>query len=280
MTSYYVHIPNKTKQCPALMSSTSLLVQAFSPFPSLTLTLPSDTTFTSLYAHLRGRYPSLPENLASSLTFSTHAGQISHPDATLASLHSHDEISTSNFVTLRLTPSLLGGKGGFGSQLRAAGGRMSSQKTSNNDSCRDLSGRRLSTLKEAKKIAEYLESEPQRLAAKAEAQKAKLEALERKLGIEKPGSSASGSKSADPPGLVDKKRRFDDTEYLEQSREIVDNVKNAVSVALLKKRKKPKTDGGAKPETEVKVAKAASAAVEARVEAPPAPEPALSAVGA
>ncbi|KAJ3771895.1 Sde2 N-terminal domain-containing protein [Lentinula raphanica] len=39
---------------------------------------------------------------------------------------------------------------------------MSSQKTSNNDSCRDLSGRRLSTLKEAKKLAEYLESEPDR----------------------------------------------------------------------------------------------------------------------
>lgn len=28
---------------------------------------------------------------------------------------------------------------------------MSSQKTNNNDSCRDLSGRRLSTIKEAKK---------------------------------------------------------------------------------------------------------------------------------
>ncbi|KAJ3835193.1 telomere stability and silencing-domain-containing protein [Lentinula raphanica] len=49
------------------------------------------------------------------------------------------------------SPRVLGGKGGFGSQLRTASGRMSSQKTSNNDSCRDLSGRRLSTLKEAKK---------------------------------------------------------------------------------------------------------------------------------
>ena len=29
---------------------------------------------------------------------------------------------------------------------------MSSQKTSNNDSCRDLSGRRLSTIKDAKKF--------------------------------------------------------------------------------------------------------------------------------
>lgn len=32
---------------------------------------------------------------------------------------------------------------------------MSSQKTSNNDSCRDLSGRRLSTVKEAKKCGYF-----------------------------------------------------------------------------------------------------------------------------
>lgn len=50
------------------------------------------------------------------------------------------------FLNLRV----LGGKGGFGSQLRAAGGRMSRGQPTNNDSCRDLSGRRLSTLKEAK----------------------------------------------------------------------------------------------------------------------------------
>jgi len=111
---------------------------------------------------------------------------------------------------------------------------MSSQKTSNNDSCRDLSGRRLSTIKEAKKLAEYLEAEPQRQAAKAEAQKAKLEALEKKLGMD--ASSSSG----DPPVLAGKKHRFEDTEYLEQSRELVDGVKSAVSLALLKKKKKAK----------------------------------------
>lgn len=56
-------------------------------------------------------------------------------------------------IQLDLQPRLRGGKGGFGSQLRAAGGRMSSKKgkDENNDSCRDLSGRRLSTIKEAKK---------------------------------------------------------------------------------------------------------------------------------
>jgi len=126
---------------------------------------------------------------------------------------------------------------------------MSSQKTSNNDSCRDLSGRRLSTIKEAKKLAEYLESEPERLAAKAEAQKAKLQALERKLGIEPSslqspeigsGEPSRSDATSTPPVLAGKKHRFDDTEYLEQSRELTENVKSAVSAALLKKKKKTK----------------------------------------
>jgi hypothetical protein len=140
---------------------------------------------------------------------------------------------------------------------------MSSQKTSNNDSCRDLSGRRLSTIKEAKKyvsivynsisahhhlillsfvlrLAEYLEGEPARKRAAADAQKAKLDALEKKLGIAPSTSAATGdeeprastSKLNDgvaPEPLAGKKHRFDDTEYLEQSREIVDGVKSAVT---------------------------------------------------
>jgi len=130
---------------------------------------------------------------------------------------------------------------------------MSSQKTSNNDSCRDLSGRRLSTIKEAKKLAEYLEGEPARKRAAADAQKAKLDALEKKLGItpstslaaaaadEEPRASASKlNDSFVPEPLAGKKHRFDDTEYLEQSREIVNGVKSAVAAGLLKKRKKAK----------------------------------------
>lgn len=83
------------------------------------------------------------------------------------------------------------------------------------------------------RLAEYLEGEPARKRAAAEAQKAKLEALERKLGITPSGSSeASTSRPTDGPApepLAGKKHRFDDTEYLEQSREIVDNVKSAVT---------------------------------------------------
>ncbi len=101
-------------------------------------------------------------------------------------------------------------------------------------------------------MAEYLENEPARKRAAAEAQKAKLEALERKLGIQgvdvSSGASSSkvtteeaeastdersGTRQRASPGelpqVAGKKHRFDDTEYLEQSREIVDNVKSAVS---------------------------------------------------
>jgi len=115
---------------------------------------------------------------------------------------------------------------------------MSSQKASNNDSCRDLSGRRLSTVKEANKMVEYIENEGARKKAEKEAERAKLEELERQLGID-PSSSSPGSSSAPAAG---KKHRFDDIEYLEQSRDIVDGVKNAVATGLLKKRKKAKLD--------------------------------------
>lgn len=130
-------------------SETSVLVQTFSPFPSLTLNIPSLTAISDIPALLHNRYPDFPLFHHSRLTLSTHAGRIPSPASTLLSLHQDSECNS--HVTLRLTPRLLGGKGGFGSQLRAAGGRMSSQKTSNNDSCRDLSGRRLSTIKEAQK---------------------------------------------------------------------------------------------------------------------------------
>lgn len=40
--------------------------------------------------------------------------------------------------------------------------------------------------------------------------------------------------------MVGKKHRFDDTEYLEKTEELKEGVKNAVSMALLKKRKKAK----------------------------------------
>lgn len=78
------------------------------------------------------------------------------------------------------------------------------------------------------RLAEYLEHEPARKKAAAEAQRAKLESLERRLGIE----GGAGSSSNGGAQVAGRKHRFDDTEYLEQSRELVDNVKSAVTAGL------------------------------------------------
>lgn len=124
--------------------SVSVLFSTFPPFPTLSLRVPSETRVDDLYGILCDRYPDLPAS--DSLHISPYSGALT-PDTRVSELHGH----SSDLVTLRIVPRLRGGKGGFGSQLRAAGGRMSSQKTSNNDSCRDLSGRRLSTIKTAKR---------------------------------------------------------------------------------------------------------------------------------
>lgn len=54
-------------------------------------------------------------------------------------------------VTFNLSLRLLGGKGGFGSMLRAQGGRMNAQKTTNFEACRDLQGRRIRTVNEERR---------------------------------------------------------------------------------------------------------------------------------
>ncbi|KAH9954252.1 telomere stability and silencing-domain-containing protein [Lactifluus volemus] len=213
--------------------STTVLISSFPPFPTVALSVPDDITLGNLHDLLLARYAFLPST--ADLHLSPLSGTVSDQATPLSSILGPHDVGHS-LVSLRLVPRMRGGKGGFGSQLRAAGGRMSSQKTSNNDSCRDLSGRRLSTIKEAKSaLAEYLEQEPERKKAAAEAQRAKLEALERKLGIDKDAGSSS---DVDPT----QKTQVEDTEYLEQSRELVDNVKSAVTAGLLKKRKKAKTD--------------------------------------
>lgn len=104
---------------------------------------------------------------------------------------------------------LRGGKGGFGSNLRAMGGRMSSQKATNNDACRDLQGRRLKTVNEAKKLADYAEQE-------AERKRQEKERLEKKI--------AEGLKEPEK-----KKIRFDDAQFVADHEKVRDDVKDAVS---------------------------------------------------
>lgn len=58
---------------------------------------------------------------------------------------------------LRLVERLPGGKGGFGSMLRAIGAQI--EKTTNREACRDLSGRRLRDINEEKRLKAYLDKQ-------------------------------------------------------------------------------------------------------------------------
>lgn len=58
---------------------------------------------------------------------------------------------------VRVKLRLLGGKGGFGSMLRAIGAQI--EKTTNREACRDLSGRRLRDINEEKRLKAWLEKQ-------------------------------------------------------------------------------------------------------------------------
>lgn len=67
------------------------------------------------------------------------------------------KILNKNFVknnVIHVVPRLLGGKGGFGSMLRAIGAQI--EKTTNREACRDLSGRRLRDINEEKRVKDFL----------------------------------------------------------------------------------------------------------------------------
>jgi hypothetical protein len=148
------------------METINVLVSSFAGLSlprTLSLPVPVDTsiaTFTSLLSS------HLPPN-ANNLLLSTTSGRIDTSSTSPLSnlLSTKDENTT--LLSLHLSARLLGGKGGFGSQLRAAGGRMSSRKNRNrnpdeiNGSNRNLDGRRIRTITEAKNLAEYLALKPE-----------------------------------------------------------------------------------------------------------------------
>lgn len=60
-------------------------------------------------------------------------------------------------IPIRVVMCVLGGKGGFGSMLRAIGAAI--EKTTNREACRDLSGRRLRDINEEKRLKEWLDKQ-------------------------------------------------------------------------------------------------------------------------
>ncbi|KAM0753800.1 hypothetical protein T439DRAFT_377941 [Meredithblackwellia eburnea MCA 4105] len=208
-------------------SLVSVSITTFSPFPTIQLELPRSLSTRSLPSILEPLCPIHQQSLSLSNGKLLPISQSTH--IPISSIASND----GNHIGLRLVVKLPGGKGGFASQLRAQGGRMSSNKATNNDSCRDLNGRRLSTIKEAKKLAAYISSAPDRAAAQAQAAQEKLATLNAE--IERLDAAASGSN----------KRRLDDHKYVEESKGIVEGVRDAVKEAMKAKRKKAKLDAEA-----------------------------------
>ncbi|KAK6638905.1 hypothetical protein RUM43_007175 [Polyplax serrata] len=76
---------------------------------------------------------------------------------------------------IHVIPRLPGGKGGFGSMLRAIGAQI--EKTTNREACRDLSGRRLRDINEEKRLKKWLAEQAEREQEAVRKKKRKLEKL-------------------------------------------------------------------------------------------------------
>ncbi|KAL5284672.1 SDE2 family protein [Megaselia abdita] len=88
------------------------------------------------------------------------------------------KVSSENYdgnENLQICPRLLGGKGGFGSMLRAIGAQI--EKTTNREACRDLSGRRLRDINEEKRIKEWAEKQKDLEEERKEKKQKKLEKM-------------------------------------------------------------------------------------------------------
>lgn len=121
------------------------------PFPrTLSLYLPTTTTSAEIVSELACRLHLTTSSSQLLRLYTTNGRRLSDNDC-LSDIAARTSTPPPPFISLEVRLTTLGGKGGFGSMLRAQGGKMSARKgQENNDSCRDLNGRRLSTVKEAK----------------------------------------------------------------------------------------------------------------------------------
>ncbi|XP_031734047.1 splicing regulator SDE2 [Anarrhichthys ocellatus] len=120
---------------------------------------------------------------------------------------SHLEDALQSGAVYHLEPRLRGGKGGFGSMLRALGAQI--EKTTNREACRDLSGRRLRDVNHEKEMAEWLQQQTEREAQK---EQRRVERLQRKLS--------------------EPKHQFSDPEYQRQCHDLSERLEDSVMKGL------------------------------------------------
>ncbi|KAK9241133.1 telomere stability and silencing-domain-containing protein [Lipomyces kononenkoae] len=194
-------------------SAIDVFVSTFSGIKPLAIQSLSPTTpisgMLSLITEL------LPATVARNVYVTQQSGRLL-PSNTAAPVSTLIASAPSSFIFLHITPRLCGGKGGFGSQLRAQGGRMSARRKrgskndeESKDNYRNLDGRRMRSIRQAKDLAIFLETAPQRI---KEASRQKRERLKAILEMEDPASKA----------------RFNDVEFLEESEEMIEDLKRLV----------------------------------------------------
>jgi hypothetical protein len=175
---------------------------------------------------LRAIYARLPPNIDSTLVISTTSNKLlrTSDEASVSALLSDN---TDTFLPLRISARLCGGKGGFGSQLRAAGGRMSSKKNRDrqeqNGSNRNLDGRRLRTVDEAKRLAEYLATKPEM---------EKKEKEERRKRWEAVIDAAEATEAKIKSGKMGSNQGRLDAEYVESKEAAEEKIREAVQKAM------------------------------------------------
>jgi hypothetical protein len=197
-----------------------------SSFPGLSLpatlsfALPSTATISDLTNKVASYLP--PSIALQSLVLTTtNNKQLTASSEYVRSLLSTSAgESSSTLLPLRLTVPVCGGKGGFGSQLRAAGGRMSSKRKrnqgDNNSSSRNLDGRRLRTVNEAKALAEYLAVKPEMDKKEKEERQRRWESV-----VELAEKRQDEIKNGNGKGKVDGQWMEDKEEMSEKAREAV-----------------------------------------------------------
>lgn len=214
------------------MATINVLISTFTGLdlpPTLCLSVPGDLTFQKLQ-HLVAAL--IPSSAARNVFLTTNQGRTPNSaEETIRSIaqRTSDESSTQALLPLRLNVPLRGGKGGFGSQLRAAGGRMSTKRRKQltelaSGSARNLDGRRLRTITEAKNLATYLATKPDMDRKEKEERRKRWEAVI-ELAEQREADMRAGK-------AVDGRRKGLSSGWIEEKEEVGENVKNAVNAAM------------------------------------------------
>lgn len=140
-------------------------------------------------------------------------------------------ISLRNNSHIDILIPLLGGKGGFGSLLRAIGAQI--EKTTNRDACRDLSGRRLRDVKREDELKKLIALQEKLQEERKRRKKEKLEKLKKKTEVSSTNTS-----------IQELVAMFDDHEFNRRRLELCDIIEAAVDKGIInfKKRQQDQED--------------------------------------